>query len=471
MMSPRQVRGPVLAVLLCSALAVLLCSALAGCGSATASSASLTSSADAVGCASVDQATSVTVYRAMHLVEPIRAGALVVTQTKPALVRTLFSQFCGAIAHADTAKGTVHCPADFGISYSGTFYDGGRALATFVYGASGCQTVSLTANGQTQSTMVLGTASAAAPKLGADMAAVLGIPASMLVQPQSQINPGGPDKPLRKVARLVEVELAVLDPEHERLPLRLGEVQLVAFRVGRVVHHVEPGLVGFVRRRGRVGGDVYLHPAFLGIDCCRVVTRCVHALRVLPDRVRSVPEPASAGFSAPTAPAAPSTPTAFSTPSDAEEAAWYAQLPTMFAAAAALFTNPADRVLLVKPNYRDHWSLPGGIVEHGEPPHDACRREVREELGLDIAPGRLLVVAWTAPDRVRPRPVVHFVFDGGALADDAPIRLQEDELDEYRFVDHADLDGYLPPVISARVAAAVRGRGTGTTAYLPWTGP
>jgi 8-oxo-dGTP diphosphatase len=153
------------------------------------------------------------------------------------------------------------------------------------------------------------------------------------------------------------------------------------------------------------------------------------------------------------------------------EAAWFAQLPTMFGAAAALFTNPAGRVLLVKPNYRDHWSLPGGILEHGEPPHVGCCREVAEELGLDIEPGPLLVVGWAAPDGVRPRPVVHFVFDGGLLADDAPIRLQESELDDYRFVDPADLASYLPPIIGARVAAALSSRRTGTTAYLPWSEP
>ncbi len=214
MMSPRQVRGTV--------LAVLLCSAVAGCASATASnpagapatsSAPVTSSAAAssvpgssasaslaaseVGCASVDQATSVTVYRTMHLVEPARMGALTTIQHKPALVRALFGQFCDAVGHAATAKGVVHCPADFGISYSGTFYDGSRALAKFVYGASGCQTVSITTDGKTQSTIVFGAASAAAPKLEAAMAAVLGEPTSMLASPQSQVNPGGPNKPLR----------------------------------------------------------------------------------------------------------------------------------------------------------------------------------------------------------------------------------------------------------------------------------
>jgi 8-oxo-dGTP diphosphatase len=156
--------------------------------------------------------------------------------------------------------------------------------------------------------------------------------------------------------------------------------------------------------------------------------------------------------------------------SPAEEAAWYATLPTMFGAAAALFTNPAGQVLLVKPNYRDHWSLAGGILDHGEPPHVGCRREVTEELGLDIEPGPLLVVGWSAPDGIRPRPIVHFVFDGGVLADDTPIRLQESELDGYRFVDPDDLPRYLPPMISTRVAAGLRSRGTGATAYLPWTG-
>jgi 8-oxo-dGTP diphosphatase len=153
------------------------------------------------------------------------------------------------------------------------------------------------------------------------------------------------------------------------------------------------------------------------------------------------------------------------------ETAWFAQLPTVVAAAAALFTNPVGRVLLVKPNYRDHWSLAGGILEHGEPPHVGCRREVSEEIGLDIEPGPLLVIGWVAPDGVRTRPIVHFVFDGGVLADDTPIRLQESELDDYRFVHAADLGRYLPPFISARVAAALRGRGTGVTAYLPWPGP
>jgi 8-oxo-dGTP diphosphatase len=161
---------------------------------------------------------------------------------------------------------------------------------------------------------------------------------------------------------------------------------------------------------------------------------------------------------------------ACSTPAgDEAEAAWFARLSTVVATAAALFINPAGRVLLVKPNYRDHWSLAGGILEHGEPPHVGCRREVSEEIGLDIEPGPLLVVAWMAPGGVRTKPVLHFIFDGGVLADDSPIRLQSAELEDYRFVDADDLDRYLPTFIRAQVAAALRARGTGVTVYLQWT--
>ena len=150
-----------------------------------------------------------------------------------------------------------------------------------------------------------------------------------------------------------------------------------------------------------------------------------------------------------------------------DSAAWYASLPVLYAAAAALITNATGQVLLVKPNYREHWTLPGGICEHGEPPHAACAREVGEEIGLDLPIGRLLVLDWTGPAGDRPNPIVHFIFDGGLLDDPAGIRLQAEELDDYQFTEPGKVAAYLPPFIAERIPAALTARASGAAVYLP----
>src|SRR2546423_3261726 len=72
-------------------------------------------------------------------------------------------------------------------------------------------------------------------------------------------------------------------------------------------------------------------------------------------------------------------------------------------AAVSLFaTDPEGRVLLFRPVYRPDglWSLPGGSIEEDETPRQALVREIREELDLQISPGRLLAVGWApANDR------------------------------------------------------------------------
>jgi 8-oxo-dGTP pyrophosphatase MutT (NUDIX family) len=148
---------------------------------------------------------------------------------------------------------------------------------------------------------------------------------------------------------------------------------------------------------------------------------------------------------------------------------WFARLPGVVVSAGGLITDPAGRILLVKPNYRDHWTLPGGICEYAEPPHVACAREVLEEIGLDLPIGPLLVIGWSAPDGDRPNPIMHFVFDGGTLAGPAGIVLQEEELDDYRFIDPAGVAAFLPPFIAPRISAALTARASGAAIYLPST--
>ena len=146
---------------------------------------------------------------------------------------------------------------------------------------------------------------------------------------------------------------------------------------------------------------------------------------------------------------------------------WFAQLPGVVVAAGALITDPAGQILLVKPNYRDHWTMPGGICEHGEPPHLGCAREVAEELGLDLAVAVLLAVDWSQPYGSQARPIMHFVFDGGTIGSGAGIVLQPEELDEFRFVDPGQAAGYLAPYGVRRLTAALAGRDSGAPVYQP----
>ncbi len=70
-----------------------------------------------------------------------------------------------------------------------------------------------------------------------------------------------------------------------------------------------------------------------------------------------------------------------------------------------------DRVLLLNQDTDTgrSWSLPGGKVEEGETLAAALVREMREETGLEIEPGRLLYVCDHLPGHGTH--VVHLTFE------------------------------------------------------------
>lgn len=133
-------------------------------------------------------------------------------------------------------------------------------------------------------------------------------------------------------------------------------------------------------------------------------------------------------------------------------------------AAGALFLDPARRILLVHPTYKDTWDIPGGYAERGESPADACRRELAEELGLDREPRRLIAVDWAPNDRDGDK--LLFLFDCGDLADDEQhIHLGTDELDRWEWVRIDQLDDYVIPRLARRIRTAATLNDT-TSAYL-----
>jgi 8-oxo-dGTP pyrophosphatase MutT (NUDIX family) len=139
---------------------------------------------------------------------------------------------------------------------------------------------------------------------------------------------------------------------------------------------------------------------------------------------------------------------------------------TILSAAGALIRDEQGRILLLEPTYKDHWEIPGGIIEVGETPSQGCARELTEELGLVREPGALLVVDWaphpTQGDRVL------FVFDGGTLTvrEIAAIRLQAEELKSYAFLPPEEAFDQLIPRLERRMRAAVRAQEERRTVYL-----
>jgi 8-oxo-dGTP diphosphatase len=132
-----------------------------------------------------------------------------------------------------------------------------------------------------------------------------------------------------------------------------------------------------------------------------------------------------------------------------------------------LLTDAAGRVLLVEPTYKDYWEVPGGVVEADESPYDAAVRELKEELGLLVTPGRLLVVDWVPPRTGRTEGVM-FIYSGGVLSADRErsIVLPADELRSWAWCTEAEADERLSELLARRVRAAVKAAGQSTTSYL-----
>ena len=134
-----------------------------------------------------------------------------------------------------------------------------------------------------------------------------------------------------------------------------------------------------------------------------------------------------------------------------------AEVPRIPASAGALIFAPDGRLLILKPSYKKDWTSPGGQIDpHGESPWEACRRETLEECGLVIERARLVCVDFRTRGSKRPGGV-RFLFDCGELPERelAGIRLQEEEIVDYRLVPPEQALQLLSGPISRRVAQSL----------------
>jgi 8-oxo-dGTP pyrophosphatase MutT (NUDIX family) len=141
-------------------------------------------------------------------------------------------------------------------------------------------------------------------------------------------------------------------------------------------------------------------------------------------------------------------------------------LPAIPVSAGALIFDRGGRLLILRPTYKSGWTIPGGVMEaDGETPWEACRREVREECGIEVSAGRLACMDFRTPRPGRPGGI-RYLFDCGVLADEvlAAIVVQPDEVSQHQLVPLPDALELLRRPIRRRVREATRGKSA--VAYL-----
>jgi 8-oxo-dGTP pyrophosphatase MutT (NUDIX family) len=144
-----------------------------------------------------------------------------------------------------------------------------------------------------------------------------------------------------------------------------------------------------------------------------------------------------------------------------------ARLPRKRTAAGALVRDPRGRLVFVVPAYKPGLDIPGGMVEDGESPAQACRREVAEEIGLDVTPGPLLVVDWI-PARGVWSDGLALVFDGGVLTEQqaGALRAHDPELLDALLLTLDEAAARLRPGMLRRLRAASAALQDGRPRYL-----
>jgi len=80
---------------------------------------------------------------------------------------------------------------------------------------------------------------------------------------------------------------------------------------------------------------------------------------------------------------------------------------------SAVITNKEGKILLVKsPKWANKWMMPGGHIEPGETMAAAAKREIQEEVGIEIEPKSILLFQEliNSKDFYRPAHFIYFVF-------------------------------------------------------------
>jgi 8-oxo-dGTP diphosphatase len=117
---------------------------------------------------------------------------------------------------------------------------------------------------------------------------------------------------------------------------------------------------------------------------------------------------------------------------------WMDRQPKRMSSAGVLLEDRTGHLLIVKANYKDYWTIPGGVIDENETPRQAAVREVAEEIGLTIKADDLSFSS--VIDRISDSAQTYqFIFMLKTPVENKAFTLQQSEIDEVAFVSRAQV--------------------------------
>lgn len=130
----------------------------------------------------------------------------------------------------------------------------------------------------------------------------------------------------------------------------------------------------------------------------------------------------------------------------------------------ALILNEDNKVLMLKPTYKEYYEIPGGVVEKNESPKACCQREIFEEIGLKLNIEKLLVLEY---QKLEFDDSFMFLFSVEKIKTSDIIKenLPENEIEDYGFYTTEEIKDLTVERLYLRIKKALIALKTGEAEY------
>jgi 8-oxo-dGTP diphosphatase len=129
-------------------------------------------------------------------------------------------------------------------------------------------------------------------------------------------------------------------------------------------------------------------------------------------------------------------------------------LPKKRVAVGVLLFNDKHEILILKPSYKEDWTIPGGVVNEYESPIEAALRETKEEIDLDIKLEQCLIIDYVKyPIENEQSESLQIIFLGKQMSAEqfATMKIDNNEIIEAKFVVLSEAYRLLGTKLSKRV--------------------